>query len=120
MHYAVALQYAGLDGHAPRVVAKGKGVLAAKIREIANANQVLLMEAPALARALYQHTELSDEIPAALYTAVAQVLAYVFQLKSYRVHGGLAPLRPERIEVPPGMDPLATTRAQQLEAGLGA
>ena len=119
-HYAVALQYPQDGSHAPRVVAKGSDLVAAKIREIASANQVPLMQAPALARALYQHTELSDEIPAALYTAVAQVLAYVFQLKSYRVHGGLAPLRPERIEVPPGMDPLATTRAQQLEAGLGA
>ena len=119
-HYAVALQYPQDGSHAPRVVAKGSDLVAAKIREIASANQVPLMQAPALARALYQHTELSDEIPAALYTAVAQVLAYVFQLKSYRVHGGLAPLRPERIEVPPGMDPLATTRAPQLEAGLGA
>ena len=119
-HYAVALQYPQDGSHAPRVVAKGSDLVAAKIREIASANQVPLMQAPALARALYQHTELSDEIPAALYTAVAQVLAYVFQLKSYRVHGGLAPLRPERIEVPPGMDPLATTRTPQLEAGLGA
>lgn len=116
-HYAVALQYAGHDGDAPRVVAKGKGVLAAKIREIANANQVPLMEAPALARALYQHTELGDQIPALLYTAVAQVLAYVFHLRSYRLHGGQAPQRPGQIEVPPGMDPQATDAAPGLESG---
>lgn len=119
-HYAVALQYAGRDGDAPRVVAKGKGVLAAKIREIASANQVLLMEAPALARALYQHTELGDQVPALLYTAVARVLAYVFHLRSYRLHGGQAPQRPGQIEVPAGMDPQAAVVAQGLESGTTA
>ena len=81
-HYAVALKYAQDGAHAPRVVAKGVGEIAARIRELAAANDVLLMEAPALARALNQHTELGDQIPATLYSAVAQVLAYVYQLRA--------------------------------------
>jgi flagellar biosynthetic protein FlhB len=72
------------------------------------ANHVVMLESPALARALFKYSEISDEIPAALYTAVAQVLAYVFQLRAYNTHGGLAPVRPEQIEVPVGMDPLAS------------
>jgi flagellar biosynthetic protein FlhB len=117
-HYAVALKYAEDGASAPRVVAKGVGEVAAKIREIASAHRVLLMEAPALARALNQHTELGDEIPATLYTAVAQVLAYVFQLRSYKRDGGLQPSLPGPIEVPPGMDPLAPAARVGAEAGV--
>jgi len=89
------------------VVAKGSGEVAARIREIAEANQVLMLEAPALARSLFKHTEISEEIPPTLYTAVAQVLAYVFQLRTYNTLGGLEPVRPDQIDVPAGMDPLA-------------
>ena len=74
-HYAVALKYPEDAGHAPQVVAKGSGEVAAKIREIALANHVVMIEAPALARTLFKYTEISDEIPPTLYTAVAQVLA---------------------------------------------
>ena len=119
-HYAVALKYAENDGHAPRVVAKGMGEIAARIRELASTHQVLLLEAPALARALYQHAELSDEIPPTLYSAVAQVLAYVFQLRSYRQLGGFKPALPGAIEVPAGMDPLAATESAHLHAGVRA
>ena len=107
-HYAVALKYPEDAGHAPLVVAKGSGEVAAKIREVALANHVVMLESPALARALFKYSEISDEIPATLYTAVAQVLAYVFQLRAYKTHGGLAPVRPVQIEVPAGMDPLAS------------
>jgi flagellar biosynthetic protein FlhB len=103
-HYAVALKYTD-GGGAPQVVAKGSDMVAAKIREIATANKVAIMEAPALARALHKHTEIGDEIPEALYSAVAQVLAYVFQLRSYSKSGGARPDLPERIEVPAGLDP---------------
>ena len=105
-HYAVALKYPEDAWHAPQVVAKGSGELAAKIREIALDSQVLMLEAPALARTLFKYTEVGEEIPPTLYTAVAQVLAYVFQLRTYKTQGGPAPVRPQQIEVPAGMDPL--------------
>lgn len=105
-HFAVALKYADGKMGAPKVVAKGADEVAAKIRELAGEHQVPLLEAPALARALYSHTELGDEIPEALYTAVAEVLAYVFQLRSYRAHGGVRPDIPDELDVPPELDPL--------------
>ncbi|WP_426190314.1 flagellar biosynthesis protein FlhB [Massilia sp. DWR3-1-1] len=104
-HYAVALKYADGQGGAPRVVAKGADDVAAKIREIARENGVALLEAPALARALHQHTEIDDEIPEALYAAVAEVLAYVFQLRAYKKAGGRYPDRPTRLAVPRQLDP---------------
>jgi flagellar biosynthesis protein FlhB len=104
-HYAVALKYADGKMRAPTVVAKGADEVAAKIREIAASNNVPTLEAPPLARALYRHAELGDEIPEALYTAVAEVLAYVFQLRAYRQHGGARPEVPESLDVPPQLDP---------------
>lgn len=74
-HYAVALKYSEGRMRAPRVVAKGADAVAAKIRELAAEHKVPLLEAPPLARALFRHTELGDEIPATLYAAVAEVLA---------------------------------------------
>ncbi|MFZ3288068.1 MAG: flagellar type III secretion system protein FlhB, partial [Telluria sp.] len=105
-HYAVALKYADGQGGAPRVVAKGSDEVAAKIRELAKEHKVPLLEAPALARALHQHTDIGDEIPEALYAAVAEVLAYVFQLRAYGKGGGKYPDRPTRLAVPPELDPL--------------
>jgi flagellar biosynthetic protein FlhB len=105
-HYAVALKYADGQRGAPQVVAKGADEVAAKIREIAKENKVALLEAPPLARALYKHTEIGDEIPEQLYSAVAEVLAYVFQLRSYSKNGGHYPDRPSKLAVPPEMDPL--------------
>jgi flagellar biosynthetic protein FlhB len=104
-HYAVALSYRDGEMSAPRVVAKGADHIAAKIRELGAESGVPLLEAPPLARALYRHGELEQEIPAALYTAVAQVLAWVFQLKRYQEAGGVQPSRPTDIPVPPGLDP---------------
>jgi flagellar biosynthetic protein FlhB len=105
-HYAVALKYADGQGGAPMVVAKGTDEVAAKIRELARENKVPLLEAPALARALHKHTDIGDEIPEQLYSAVAEVLAYVFQLRSYSTSGGAYPDRPTKLPVPPEMDPL--------------
>lgn len=105
-HYAVALKYTDGKMRAPTVIAKGADEVAAKIRELAQENKVPLLEAPPLARALYQHTELGDEIPEALYTVVAEVLAYVFQLRTYKQHGGARPEVPSELDVPPQMDPL--------------
>ncbi len=80
-HYAVAIKYDQLKMGAPIVVAKGKDLVAAKIRSLAYSNNIPLLEAPPLSRALYHSTELNDEVPAGLYLAVAQVLAYVYQLR---------------------------------------
>jgi flagellar biosynthesis protein FlhB len=104
-HYAVALKYADGQGGAPRVVAKGSDEVAAKIRELAKEHKVALLEAPALARALHKHTEIGDEIPEALYSAVAEVLAYVFQLRAFNKGAGKHPDRPTRLAVPPELDP---------------
>ena len=90
---------------APLVVAKGMNLIAARIREIAAEHQIPVLEAPPLARALYRHAELDRPIPAALYAAVAEVLAYVYQLSRYRAHGGAAPVAPMQIEVPAELDP---------------
>jgi flagellar biosynthesis protein FlhB len=106
-HFAVALKYADGQKGAPRVVAKGTDDVAAKIREIAKENKVALLEAPALARALYKHTDIDDEIPEALYSAVAEVLAYVYQLRAYaKGSSDHYPDRPGKLPVPPEMDPL--------------
>ena len=104
-HFAVALKYTEGGGGAPKVVAKGADEVAAKIRELGAEHNVPLLEAPPLARALYKHTELGDEIPEALYAAVAEVLAYVFQLRSYRERGGIRPEEPRELQVPAELDP---------------
>jgi flagellar biosynthetic protein FlhB len=105
-HFAVALKYADGKQGAPRVVAKGTDEVAARIREIAKENKVALLEAPALARALYKHTDIDDEIPEALYSAVAEVLAYVYQLRAYtKGASDHYPDRPSKLPVPPEMDP---------------
>jgi flagellar biosynthetic protein FlhB len=83
-HYAVALKYISGDRDAPIVVAKGADFVALKIREIAEEHGVPILSTPPLARALYNSTEVDQEVPTALYKAVAQVLAYVFQLKRYK------------------------------------
>jgi flagellar biosynthetic protein FlhB len=105
-HYAVALKYTEGKMGAPRVVAKGADAVAAKIRELAAEHKVPLLEAPPLARALFRHTELGDEIPATLYAAVAEVLAYVFQLRHFQQAGGVYPNAPTALPVPPELDPL--------------
>lgn len=82
-HYAVALKYAE-DRGAPVVIAKGADFVALKIREIAEEHEIMILSSPALARALFFSTEIDEEIPSGLYKAVAQVLAYVFQLRRYK------------------------------------
>ncbi|GLQ47391.1 flagellar biosynthesis protein FlhB [Dyella lipolytica] len=99
-HFAVALRYDDARMRAPRVVAKGADVLAQQIRLVASAHNIPLVEAPPLARALYATTDLGHEIPAALYVAVAQILAYVYQLKQAVERGVPAPSVPK-----PDVDP---------------
>ena len=90
-HYAVALKYDSEKGGAPVLLAKGSDFLELKIREIAVANNVMLLESPGLARSIYYSTELEQEIPGGLYLAVAQVLAYVYQIRQYRAGKGKRP-----------------------------
>ncbi|MBD8881927.1 flagellar biosynthesis protein FlhB [Rhodanobacter sp. 7MK24] len=99
-HYAVALRYDDGRMGAPRVIAKGVDVLAMQIRQVAGSHHIPLVEAPPLARALYATTKLDQEIPAALYVAVAQVLVYVYQLKQAAAHGDAPPAAPN-----PEIDP---------------
>jgi flagellar biosynthetic protein FlhB len=106
-HYAVALGY-DESMRAPRVVAKGMDRIAQRIREIGMENGVPLLEAPAVARALHRHADLDAEIPQTLYAVVAQVLAYVYQVRVWKAHGGRAPTPPGDLAVPPGMDPAET------------
>lgn len=91
-HYAVALKYEAGKMRAPKIVAKGTDEMALKIREIAGAHRVSIVEAPPLARALYRHGELEREIPVNLYAAVAQVLSYVYQLKRWHPAHGPMPV----------------------------
>ncbi|HHH46666.1 MAG TPA: flagellar biosynthesis protein FlhB [Thiotrichales bacterium] len=98
-HFAVALKYDEQRMRAPKVVAKGRDLVAKRIREIALENDVPLFSAPPLARALYHTTDLDAEIPAGLYLAVAQVLAYVYQLRATPAHARSRMTAPE-IELP--------------------
>ena len=104
-HYAVALKYTDGQKGAPRVVAKGVDDVAAKIRELGTEHKVTMLEAPALARALYRHTDIDEEIPEKLFSAVAEVLAYVYQLRAYKKGEGIYPDRPTKLPVPAEMDP---------------
>ncbi len=104
-HYAVALKYDEGGMAAPRVVAKGADLLALKIRDIAKGAQVPVLQAPVLARALYAHTKLDQEIPQALFAAVAQVLAYVYRLRAAMAGRGAAPGELPELPVPPELDP---------------
>jgi len=90
-HYAVAIRYDQTSMGAPIIVALGADEVAGHIRRIAVANDVPILSAPPLARALYHNSELNDEIPTGLFLAVAQVLAYVFQLRHYELEGGISP-----------------------------
>ena len=110
-HFAVALKYDRDRMAAPQVVAKGANLVAERIRDIATEHGVPLVEAPPLARALHRHAEVGDQIPAALFTAVAEVLAYVYQLAQHMASGSRAqpPLPPAAIVVPDGLDPGIST-----------
>jgi len=99
-HFAVALRYDQNGEGAPILVAKGTDLIAAQIRNLAIGADVPLVAAPSLARALYYSTELNQEIPHGLFLAVAQVLAYVFQLQAATENGWEKPVPPDKIDVP--------------------
>ncbi|WJV68589.1 flagellar biosynthesis protein FlhB [Pectobacteriaceae bacterium CE70] len=103
-HYSVALQYDEKKMSAPRVLAKGAGDIALKIREVASEHRIPVLEAPPLARALYRHSEIGQHIPATLYSAVAEVLVWVYKIKRWKREGGLVPRKPTHLPVPDALD----------------
>jgi flagellar biosynthetic protein FlhB len=105
-HFAVALAYKSGMG-APTVVAKGMGEVARRIREVGAEHGVPLLEAPPLARALHRHVEIDQQIPGTLYAAVAEALAWVYQLANWRQVGGQYPVPPRDLQVPPELVPEA-------------
>lgn len=104
-HYSVALRYDEQTMAAPQVVAMGADLVALKIREVAKAHSIPVLESPMLARALYAHAEIDQSIPSTLYTAVAQVLAYVYRLRAAASGQGPAPGELVQPVVPPELDP---------------
>jgi flagellar biosynthetic protein FlhB len=102
-HFSVALQYDPETMDTPLMLAKGGDHTALKIREIAKAHNIEIIQSPVLARAIFYTTEVDQEIPSGLYLAVAQVLAYVFQLRNYRKGKGDRPVYPRNINVPRDM-----------------
>ena len=115
-HYAVALKYDESSMAAPRVVAKGADLLALRIRDLAREHKVPVLESPPLARALYAHTEVDQEIPARLFSAVAQVLAWVYGLRDAMASGRGAAhaAEPPVPEVPADLDPHNTASETEL------
>lgn len=102
-HFAVALKYDEKRMSAPQVLAKGSQLVADRIKELAREHRVPIVEAPPLARALHRHVEIGEVIPATLFNAVAQVLAYVYQLKQ----PNMTPALPDDWQVPTELDPEA-------------
>ena len=104
-HFAVAVRYDERTMHAPQAISRGADLLALKIRDMARIHGIPVVQAPMLARALYAHAELGQDIPAGLYTAVAQVLAYVYRLKAALRGEGPLPGEPPEPSVPAELDP---------------
>jgi len=112
-HYAVAIQYDDKTMPAPRVISKGADLLAFKIRDLAKENAIPVLQSPMLARALYAHAEIDQDIPTSLYTAVAQVLAYIYRLKAAMRGDGPLPGEVPEPFVPPELDPLSKVIAAE-------
>lgn len=112
-HYAVAIQYDDKTMNAPRVISKGADLLAFKIRDIATEHAIPVLQSPVLARALYANAELDQDIPASLYTAVAQVLAYIYRLKAAMRGDGPQPGDAPVPFVPPELDPMSKVIAAE-------
>lgn len=99
-HYAVALSYKPNESGAPIVVAKGMDFLAEKIRDAGKKYRIEIISSPPLARSIYYSSDLFKEIPQGLYVAVAQVLAYIYQLKQYRLGKINKPILPDELPIP--------------------
>ena len=119
-HYAVAVRYDELTMRAPQVISRGADLLALRIRDLARSNAIPVLQSPVLARALYAHAELGQDIPSGLYTAVAQVLAYVYRLKAAMRGEGITPGEPPEPQVPPELDPLSNVVLNTADAAAPA
>ena len=113
-HYSVAIQYKEDGMRAPMLLAKGTDTLALRIREVAKKHEILILESPKLARAIYANTELDSEIPESLYLAVAEILAFVFQVKNFNGRSGAYPTQPHNIFVPDELDPAFSTKRLKI------
>jgi flagellar biosynthetic protein FlhB len=103
-HYSVAIRYQARSMGAPIVVASGSGLLALRIRELADEHRVPMLDAPPLARALYRYCEPGQPVPSELYNAVAEVLAWVYSLRRWRKGFGQCPQQPKDLQVPAALD----------------
>jgi len=100
-HYSVALKYDKDGIRAPYVVAKGVDFMALKIRDVGREYEVPVMQAPPLCRAIYHTTEIDEEVPEALFTAIAQILAYIYQLEQFRAgRSGRPKALPDDLPIP--------------------
>jgi flagellar biosynthetic protein FlhB len=108
-HFAVAIRYDESTMRAPRVISKGTDLLAMRIRDVAKQHSIPVLQSPMLARALYANAELDQDIPATLYTAVAQVLAYVYRLRAALRGEGAMPTEVPQPFIPPELDPFTKT-----------
>jgi flagellar biosynthetic protein FlhB len=115
-HFAVAIRYDEKTMSAPQVVSKGCDLLAMKIRDVAKHHAIPVLQSPMLARALYANSELDQDIPSSLYTAVAQVLAYVYKLRAAMRGDGPMPGELAQPFVPPDLDPRAKTATKTVQA----
>jgi len=108
-HFAVAIRYDEKTMAAPQVISKGADLLAMRIRDLARSHSIPVLQSPMLARALYANAEIGQDIPSNLYTAVAQVLAYVYRLRAALRGEAPMPGEPPEPEVPPELDPQSRT-----------
>lgn len=99
-HFSVALRYKPDEGGAPKLIAKGADLLAFKIREVAKHHNIMMIESPLLCRAVFYTTEVDQEIPRGLYKAVAQVLAFVFQMNEYQRGRQEKPKMSNKFDIP--------------------
>ena len=114
-HFAVAIRYDEKTMRAPQVISKGADLLAMRIRDVAKNNAIPVLQSPMLARALYANAELNQDIPSTLYTAVAQVMAYIYRLRAALKGTGPMPQEVPQPFVPPELDPLSkTVKAQAV------
>lgn len=108
-HFAVAIRYDEKTMVAPQVISKGADLLAMRIRDLARSHCIPVLQSPMLARALYANAEIGQDIPSSLYTAVAQVLAYVYRLKAALRGEAPMPGEPPEPDVPVELDPQSRT-----------